>query len=33
MPFHGQRIWMPGDTGDQPDLRALEWHADTVFLG
>lgn len=31
-PFHDQKIWMPGDPMDRPDPRALEWHADTVFL-
>lgn len=33
MPFHGQRIWMPGDPGSQPSREGLEWHSDTVFLG
>lgn len=32
MPFHGQRIWMPGDPVDRPDQQALEWHSDEVFL-
>jgi putative restriction endonuclease len=33
MPFHGQKIWMPGDPTSQPNREALEWHSDTVFLG
>ena len=33
MPFHGQRIWMPGDPISQPNREALEWHAEGVFLG
>ena len=33
MPFHGQRIWMPGDPVSQPNREALEWHAEGVFLG
>lgn len=33
MPYHGQRIWMPGDPISQPNERLLEWHADSVFLG
>jgi putative restriction endonuclease len=33
MPFHGQRIWMPGDPVSQPSREALEWHAEGVFLG
>lgn len=32
MPFHGQEIWLPRDLGCRPDRRALEWHADEVFL-
>jgi putative restriction endonuclease len=32
MPFNNERIWMPGDPGEQPDRQALEWHADAVFL-
>ena len=33
MPFHGERIWTPGEAGGQPNREALEWHGDTVFLG
>jgi putative restriction endonuclease len=33
MPFHGQKIWLPGDPTSQPDREALEWHSDAVFLG
>ncbi len=33
MPFHGQRIWMPGDPGSQPNRETLEWHAEGVFWG
>jgi hypothetical protein len=33
MPFHGQRIWMPGDPVSQPNREALEWHSEGVFLG
>jgi putative restriction endonuclease len=33
MPFHDQKIWMPGDPVSQPDREALEWHAEEVFLG
>jgi putative restriction endonuclease len=33
VPFHGQRIWMPGDPGSQPNRVALERHGDVVFLG
>jgi len=33
MPFHDQRIWMPGDPVSQPNREALEWHAEEVFLG
>jgi putative restriction endonuclease len=33
MPFHGQRIWMPGDPVSQPNREPLEWHAEGVFLG
>jgi putative restriction endonuclease len=29
----GQSIWVPDDSRLRPDRRALEWHADTVFLG
>lgn len=32
MPFHGKRIWMPGDPTRQPNREALEWHADKLFL-
>jgi putative restriction endonuclease len=32
MPFHGQRIWMPGDPVSQPNREALEWHSEAVFL-
>lgn len=32
MPFHGEKIWMPGDPLNRPDQRALEWHTDEVFL-
>ena len=32
MPFHGQRIWMPGDAISQPNQKALEWHSEEVFL-
>lgn len=32
MPFHDQRIWMPGDPVSQPNREALEWHSDAVFL-
>ncbi|HKI06354.1 MAG TPA: HNH endonuclease [Thermoanaerobaculia bacterium] len=33
MPFHGERIWMPGEVGSRPSREGLEWHGDTVFLG
>lgn len=33
MPFHGKRIWMPGEPGSQPSREGLEWHSDVVFLG
>jgi HNH endonuclease len=33
LPFHGNRIWLPGDPKSQPDLQALEWHSEHVFLG
>jgi putative restriction endonuclease len=33
MPFHGQRIWMPGEAASRPDREGLEWHSKTVFLG
>jgi putative restriction endonuclease len=32
MPFHGQKIWMPGDPVSRPDREALEWHSEAVFL-
>ena len=32
MPFHDQKIWMPGDPASQPNREALEWHSDAVFL-
>lgn len=32
MPFHDQKIWMPGDPMNRPDRQALEWHADEKFL-
>jgi putative restriction endonuclease len=32
MPFHGERIWVPGDPAKQPSRETLEWHADAVFL-
>src|SRR5688500_10930872 len=28
----GKEIRLPGAPDDQPDRRALEWHAETVFL-
>lgn len=33
LPFHGQRIWVPGDPASQPNRAALEWHGDVRFLG
>src|SRR6185295_4966266 len=33
LPFHGQRIWVPGDPASQPNRMALEWHGDSRFLG
>ena len=33
MPFHDQKIWMPGDPVSQPSREGLEWHGDVVFLG
>jgi putative restriction endonuclease len=33
MPFHGQRIYRPGEAESQPSRVGLEWHSDTVFLG
>ena len=32
-PLAGQRIWLPGQTADQPGREFLEWHADTVYRG
>jgi putative restriction endonuclease len=29
----GREIRLPEDPGQQPDMRSLEWHAETVFLG
>lgn len=29
----GEPIWVPDDPRLRPDRRALEWHADTMFLG
>ncbi len=31
LPFHGQRIWLPGDPASQPNR--LAWHGDVRFLG
>jgi putative restriction endonuclease len=33
LPFHCQRIWMPGDPASQPNRTALEWHGEVRFLG
>jgi len=32
MPFHNQRIWLPGEPESRPASEALEWHSDAVFL-
>ena len=32
MPFHNERIWLPGDPVSRPDPQTLEWHSDSVFL-
>jgi putative restriction endonuclease len=32
MPFHGKRIWLPGEPTSRPNVGALDWHASNIFL-